>query len=125
MKKKLIEESPKIQYTLEAIKTLKADKKTKDYFGSFVFFGKMGVEYHPALAEYFAKYLGYKKSEVAYISGKVTDDQKEVIKEKFNTGEIKVLIGGDQTKEGIDLQNNGYATFNLALGWNPTLKYNK
>ena len=117
--KKLVEDSPKIKYTLEALKTLKEDPKTKD-FGSFVFFGKMGVEYHPMLAEYFAKELGYKPEQVAYLSGNVTDEQKETIKERFNNGEIKVLLGGDQTKEGIDLQNNGFMTFNLALGWNPT-----
>lgn len=117
--KELVEQSPKIKYTLEALKTVKADPKTKN-FGSFVFFGKMGVEYHPMLAEYFAKELGYKPTEVAYLSGDVTDEQKESIKEKFNNGEIKVLLGGDQTKEGIDLQNNGFMTFNLALGWNPT-----
>ena len=117
--KTLVEDSPKIKYTLEALKTLKEDPKTKD-FGTFVFFGKMGVEYHPMIAEYFAKELGYKPEQVAYLSGNVTDEQKENIKERFNNGEIKVLLGGDQTKEGIDLQNNGFMTINLALGWNPT-----
>ena len=65
---------------------------------------------HPALAEYFAKFiLGY-KSEVAYISGKGYRRFQKVIKEKFNNGEVKVLLVEIQTKEGIDLQNNGYAT---------------
>jgi Helicase conserved C-terminal domain. len=117
--KKLVEDSPKIKYALEVLKTVKEDKKTKD-FGTFIFFGKMGVEYHPMIAEYFAKELGYKPEQVAYLSGNVTDEQKEDIKERFNNGEIKVLLGGDQTKEGIDLQNNGFITLNLALGWNPT-----
>ena len=117
--KQLVEDSPKIKYTLEALKTLKEDPKTKD-FGTFIFFGKMGVDYHPMIAEYFAKELGYERNQVAHLSGSVTDEQKEDIKERFNKGEIKVLIGGDQTKEGIDLQNNGFMTFNLALGWNPT-----
>lgn len=115
----IVKDSPKIEYALETVKLLKNDPKTKDY-GTFIFFGKQGVKYHPVLAEYFAKYLGYKKEEVAYISGNVSDDAKEDIKEKFNNGKIKVLLGGDQTKEGIDLQNNGFATINLALGWNPT-----
>ena len=117
--KQLVEDSPKIKYTLEVLKTVKEDPKTKD-FGTFVFFGKMGVEYHPMIAVYFANELGYKPEQVAYLSGNVTDEQKEDIKEKFNNGEIKVLLGGDQTKEGIDLQNNGFITLNLALGWNPT-----
>jgi len=118
--KELVEESPKIKYALETIRTLKNNPKTKDY-GTFLFFGKQGVQFHPMIAEYFAKELGYKPEEVAVISGSnITDEQKEAIKEGFNDGSIKVLIGGDQTKEGIDLQNNGFATINLALGWNPT-----
>jgi len=117
--KKVVDESPKIRYTLETIKKIKANKKTAG-FGTFVFFGKMGVEYHKPLASHFAKELGYKDEEVVALSGKVTDEQKEKIKKDFNSGKIKVLFGGDQTKEGIDLQNNGFATINLALGWNPT-----
>jgi len=117
--KEIVAESPKIQYALETVKKVKNDPKTAG-FGTFIFFGKMGVEYHPMLAKYFAKEAGYKSDEVAYISGNVTDEEKEVIKEGFNSGKIKVLLGGDQTKEGIDLQNNGFITINLALGWNPT-----
>lgn len=118
--KQLVEESPKIKYSLEAIRKVKNNPKTKDY-GTFLFFGKQGVEYHPMIAEYFAKELGYKPEEVAIISGSsISDDVKEQVKEDFNSGKVKVLIGGDQTKEGIDLQNNGFMTINLALGWNPT-----
>lgn len=115
----LVAQSPKIQYAIEAIRAIKSNPKTKNY-GTFVFFGTQGVQWHPALAQHFADVLGYKRSEVAYISGKVTDEEKEAIKKDFNDGKVKVLIGGDQTKEGIDLQNNGFATINLALGWNPT-----
>lgn len=115
----IVKDSPKLQYALEVIKTIKNDPKTSD-FGTFLFFGKLGVEHHPALAKYFARELGFKDSEVAYLSGDVTEDEKEIIKERFNNGKVKVLLGGDQTKEGIDLQNNGFATINLALGWNPT-----
>lgn len=115
----LVKESPKIEYAIEALRKIKADEKTKD-FGTFLFFGKMGVEYHPMIAGYIVKELGYHKDEVAVLSGDVSDDEKEMIKEKFNDGRVKVLIGGDQTKEGIDLQRNGFMTINLALGWNPT-----
>lgn len=115
----LVKESPKIEYAIEALRKIKADEKTKD-FGTFLFFGKMGVEYHPMIAGYIVKELGYAKDEVAVLSGDVSDDEKEMIKEKFNDGRVKVLIGGDQTKEGIDLQRNGFMTINLALGWNPT-----
>lgn len=117
--KQIVEESPKIEFTLEMCRKIKEEEKTKG-LGTFIYFGKQGVKYHPALAEYFAKELGYKSEEVAYLSGNISDEQKEAIKKDFNSGKIKVLLGGDQTKEGIDLQLNGFATINLALGWNPT-----
>lgn len=116
----IIEQSPKIKYAVETIKTFKNNPKTKDY-GTFLFFGKHGVEYHQKISEEIAKQTGYSKEEVGVISGSsITDEQKEQIKDDFNSGKIKILIGGDQTKEGIDLQNNGFAMINLALGWNPT-----
>jgi len=115
----LVSDSPKIEYAIEMLKEIKSNPITNG-LGTFLYFGKQGVSYHPMLAEYIAKVLKYKPEEVAYISGKITDEQKEEIKKKFNNGEIKVLIGGDQTKEGIDLQKNGFATINLALGWNPS-----
>lgn len=118
-KEELVENSPKIKYSMELLKTVKNNPKTTD-FGTFLFFGKMGVELHPLIKEYIVENLGYSNDQVAILSGKVTDEQKEDIKKRFNNGEVKVLIGGDQTKEGIDLQNNGFMTVNLALGWNPT-----
>lgn len=115
----LVENSPKIKYAVEVLKTVKDNPKTRDY-GTFIYFGKMGVEYHPMIKEYLVEKLGYKSEQVAVLSGNVTDEEKEDIKEKFNNGVVKVLLGGDQTKEGIDLQQNGFITLNLALGWNPT-----
>jgi len=115
----IINQSPKIKYSLEGIKTIRNNPKTKD-FGSFLYFGKYGVDYHHIIVERIAKEVGYELSEIGVISGKMKDGEKDLIIEKFNSGEIKLLIGGDQTKEGIDLQKNGFATVILALGWNPT-----
>jgi 16S rRNA G966 N2-methylase RsmD len=118
-KEELIENSPKIKFAMEYLKMAKANKKTRD-FGTFLFFGKFGVEYHPMIKDWIVKYLKYKPEEVAILSGNISDEEKEIVKDRFNDGTAKVLIGGDQTKEGIDLQKNGFATINLALGWNPT-----
>lgn len=115
----LVENSPKIKYAMELIKGLRKDPKTKNY-GTFLYFGKHGKNHHQKVKDYIVKHLGFKESEVQYINGDIEDDERETIKDNFNTGEVKVLIGGDPTKEGIDLQNNGYVTINLALGWNPT-----
>lgn len=117
--RRIIKESPKIRYALEACRVTKNDKKTKD-FSNFLYFGGKGVPFHPMIARYFAKELGYKPEEVASLSGKVSPEEKERIKQEFNEGKIKILIGGDQTKEGIDLQLNGLMTINVALDWNPT-----
>lgn len=115
----LVENSPKIKYAMELIKKLRQDPKTKDY-GTFLYFGKHGKNHHQKVKDYIVNHLGFAENEVQYINGDIEDDERETIKDNFNTGEVKVLIGGDPTKEGIDLQNNGYVTINLALGWNPT-----
>jgi len=114
-----IENSPKIKYTLEMIKALKEDPKTASR-GNFIYIGKEGIGFVDYYIEYLTKVVGYKKSEIGVITGEISIEAREEVKDKFNSGEIKVLIGGDPTKEGIDLQENGYATFNIALGWNPT-----
>lgn len=114
-----IENSPKIKYTLEMIKELKGNPKTANK-GSFIYIGKEGVNFTDYYVKYLTERVGYKSSEIGVITGEISIDDREAIKDKFNNGVIKVLIGGDPTKEGIDLQDNGYATFNIALGWNPT-----
>lgn len=114
-----IDNSPKIKYTLEMIRALKEDPKTAKR-GNFIYIGKEGIGFTDYYIEYLTKVVGYKKTEIGVITGEISVEAREEIKDKFNSGEIKVLIGGDPTKEGIDLQENGYATFNVALGWNPT-----
>lgn len=118
-KEELIENSPKIKYAMELIAKLKDKEETKDY-GTFLYFGAHGVAQHGMIKDYIVEHLGYKESEVGIINGNTDDDVREDIKEAFNSGEIKILIGGKPTREGIDLQKSGYTTMNLSLGWNPT-----
>ena len=115
----LIDNSPKLKYSMEILKNNLANPKTAKY-GTFLYIGANGIEYHDAIAEYAVKHLGLKPAEVAVINGSTSNDEREAIKDGFNDGSIKFLVGGDPTKEGIDLQNNGYTTINVALGWNPT-----
>ena len=117
----MVENSPKLKFAYEVIKTSRENRKTKD-FGTFVYMGKHGIANggQTKFADYIAENLGYKKNEVAVLNGDTSMVDRENIKERFNDGTLKVLIGGDPTKEGIDLQNNGFATVNVALGWNPT-----
>jgi len=115
----LIENSPKLKYSMELLRELKSKTNTKNY-GNFLYLGDNGRDYHHDIANYAITHLGYKPSEVAVINGLTDPDDREVIKEKFRSGDIILLIGGSPTKEGIDLQDNGYTTINVALGWNPT-----
>ena len=47
-------------------------------------------------------------------------DRKELIKDAFNEGFVKVIIGTTTIQEGINLQKEGTVLYNLDLGWNPT-----
>jgi len=115
----LIADSPKLQYSMELLKHLKNKKETSKY-GNFLYLGSQGVNYHSTIADYAITHLAYKPGQVGVINGQTSAEEREVIKEKFRDGSITLLIGGDPTKEGIDLQDNGYTTINVALGWNPT-----
>ena len=115
----LIQDSPKLQYSMELLKHLKNKKETSKY-GNFLYLGSQGVNYHSTIADYAITHLAYKPGQVGVINGQTSAEEREVIKEKFRDGSITLLIGGDPTKEGIDLQDNGYTTINVALGWNPT-----
>jgi len=115
----LIENSPKLKYSMELLNSLHNNKDVKD-FGTFIYIGANGIDYHNHITDYAVNHLGFKPQEVAVINGSTSNDERERIKKGFNDGDIKLLVGGDPTKEGIDLQNNGYTTINVALGWNPT-----
>lgn len=114
-----VKNSPKVEYAMEMLRALKNDPATAGR-SNFVYVGSEGIGFTDMYVDYLVKEVGYKRDEIGVITGEVPDETRESIKAKFNSGEIKVLIGGTPTKEGINLQKNGYATFNLSLGWNPT-----
>lgn len=112
--KVFIENSPKVRYTVEAIK--KAHKANPSV-GQIVFVEK-GVEVFNPMFQHFVKDLKYKSSEVAIMDGSVAEAKRDEIKEKFQNGEIKILM--TTIKEGVDLQRNSTDLYNLYLPWNPT-----
>lgn len=117
----ILEQSPKLQYTLGCLKTIKRyhDDHNEDMSCSVIYMN-MGIEYLPALSSYFASELGLSPKEIEIISGGMDVDKKEAIKERFLAGKVKVLFGSSTIKEGIDLQNKTATLFNLTLDWNPT-----
>ena len=114
--KQFVENSPKIY---QAIKTIKQIKKDNPEVGQIIYMPR-GIEYIPLVKEYLVKEIGYKPSEVAEIKGGMAMSKKQDIKDKFNEGKIKVLIGTETVKEGVDLQDNATELHHLHLPWNPT-----
>lgn len=128
-----VNESPKIQYTLECIRSVKNwHEKRKEKASGQVIYIDRGKEYFPLIKEYLEKELGYSKSnalianprqkvdEVEIITGGISQSKKEKIKTAFNEGTCKVLIGTSTIREGINLQKKGTVLYNLYPNWNPT-----
>ena len=115
--KEFVENSPKIYFTLEAMKQVKKDNPD---VGQILFMPR-GVDYHFYIKEYLVKEMGYKESEVAIVSGKENnkDNELDKISEAFNSGKLKCIIGSDTIKEGMDLQGNTTDLYHLHLPWNP------
>lgn len=126
-----IEESAKLKYTVECIKTIREHhKKTNTEIGGIIIYSNTGVPFFPLLKRYLEEEVGYnakgyqpaKKwySEVEIISGGISPTNKENIKNGFLKGKIKVIIGSATIREGIDLQKKTTTIFNLYNEWNPT-----
>jgi hypothetical protein len=116
-----VETSPKLTYVMQCIRSVKKwHEDRKEAVSGQVIYMNAGADYFPLLQEYLIDKVGFKKSEVAIIAGGMNADKKEVIKAKFNGGEIKVLIGSASIREGIDLQKRSTVLYNCMLDWNPT-----
>jgi hypothetical protein len=128
-----INESPKIKYTIECIKTVKEfhenlkqecsgqviySNRGKDLFNDF----KKALEQECGFVKG-VKFGSDKVDEVEIITSSGTEaesDRKELIKDAFNEGYVKVIIGTATIQEGINLQKRGTVLYNLDLDWNPT-----
>ena len=117
--KEFVESSPKLMTMMSLIKA--NDKKT----GQLIYYPK-GVGSQKGerdstidIQNYLISELGYKPSQVGRITGKTKKTLIEV-RDKFNSGEIKVLIGSDTIKEGIDLQENSTDLYITSYPWRPT-----
>lgn len=128
-----VENSPKILYTLECVRTVKLwHEARKESVSGQVIYSDRGKDYFHYIKEYLEKEIGYKKGislkenarikvdEVEIISSGMTADQKEKVKEAFNEGTCKIIIGTSTIKEGINLQEKSTVLYNLLPDWNPT-----
>lgn len=128
-----VENSPKIQYTMDCIGTVKKwhEARNNEVTGQVIYIDR-GKQFFPLIKEYLETVLGYKKGvkmnsnpklkidEVEVITGGMPGEKKEKIKDAFNDGSCKIIIGTSTIKEGINLQKKATCLYNLYPNWNPT-----
>jgi hypothetical protein len=132
-----VESSPKLKYTMDCVKSVR-DWHIKDgsNVSGQVIYVNGGVDYLFLIKEYLIEKIGYKRNvheykkgkfydEVQILAGKVdgknvTEDEKESVKDLFNKGIVKVIIGTAMIREGIDLQVQSSCLYSLWVDWNPT-----
>lgn len=115
----LVETSPKLKFVCDAIIDMYKDNPEK---GQFMYV-PLGKESHGIIKDYLVSH-GIPKDAVEIINGEVnsTPEKKEKVTSKFNDEKnpCKIIIGGRNTAEGIDLNGNSFVMYNCSLGWNPS-----
>ena len=117
--KNLVESSPKLKFVCDAIVDM---YKEHPNMGQFMYM-PLGKEGHGIVADYLEEH-GIPAKAIKIINGEInnTPEKKEKITAEFNDPKnpLKVIIGGKNTSEGIDLNGNSFAMYNCSLGWNPS-----
>lgn len=128
-----IEQSPKIRFAMECIRSVKEwhEARGEECSGQIIYSNR-GVNYFTYIKQYLIENLGFKSkveyddeilSEVEIISGggsEAEQDRKELVKDAFNAGIVKVIIGTSTIREGVNLQTRGTVLLDLYPEWNPT-----
>lgn len=86
------------------------------YFDTVRYFSELIAKEHPEIQ--IAVYAGGSKSGI-WFHKEYQRYSKEDIKQKVQTGEIKLIFGTDSASEGLNLQRLG-SLVNIDLPWNPT-----
>lgn len=115
----LVETSPKLKFVCDSIIDMYKNNPEK---GQFLYL-PLGKESHGIIKDYLTEH-GIPKEAVEIINGEInnTTDKKYKVTGKFNDPKekCKILIGGKNTSEGIDLNGNSFVMYNCSLGWNPS-----
>lgn len=116
-----INSSPKLQYTMGCIASVKRDaEQMGEPMPGQVIYSNAGVRFFPLIKAYLVNEIGLEESEVDFIKGGMTPRKKELTRDKFLSGSLKVIIGSQTIREGLNLQNRATDIYNLWLDWNPT-----
>ena len=114
----LVSSSPKLKITCEIVaKSWKAHPDQGQ-----VIYMTYGKELFPTLKGILSKGYGIPENAIETIDSGTSSKKSASIQEKFNDPKspVKILIGSDKIKEGVDLNGNSTILYNLNLGWNPT-----
>ncbi len=128
--KEFIEQSPKLLYAVSCIASHKKyhEDRGEPISGALIYMNR-GKAYFEYIQDWLFIETGFKRevkwgrsrvSEVEIISSGISQGKKEVIKQAFLAGVVKVIIGTATVREGIDLQTNGTLILNCYPDWNPT-----
>ena len=116
---KLVETSPKLKFVCDSVIDMYKNHPEK---GQFIYM-PLGQTAHGIVKDYLIAH-GIPKETVEIINGSInnTTEKKDKLTQKFNNPKekCKILIGGKNTSEGIDLNGNSFAMYNCSLGWNPS-----
>lgn len=113
-----VKNSPKIHYVMEAVEAM----KKKDGSTSQIIYMPLGVKFLPKMRDYLVNKGVFKADEVAIIDSGVADDKISKITDSFNDkdGKIKLVIGTNKIKEGMNLNKNSSVLYVPYMDWNPT-----
>jgi hypothetical protein len=140
-----VEQSPKLLYTMECIKSIKQyheNSEDSPFMSGQVIYMNFGTKAFELLRDYLVEVLGFTMDEIGIIRGdgsyigKKRFDNKQKVADAFlgrvldpETGKytqldeskrVKVLIGSESIKEGINLQEYASVLYNCFLDFNPT-----
>lgn len=116
-KEDMIEDSPKLKFIFDCAANFYESNKEK---GQVIYMPRGTKQYNKMVDNLVGK--GVPKKAIATIDSSTAPDKKEAIMASFNdpNGDIKIIIGSETIKEGVNLNGNSAILYNALLGWNPS-----
>lgn len=113
-----IKNSPKLNYVVKAVESM----KKKDSKTSQLIYMPLGVKFLPKIKQYLVNKGVFNEDEVEIIDSSVKDDKIVKITDSFNDreGKVKLIIGTNKIKEGMNLNQNSSVLYVPYMDWNPT-----
>lgn len=143
--KEYVEASPKLLYAMNCIASVKeyhANSTTSPYMSGQIIYMNFGIDAFPLLRDYLVDEVGFKLDEIGIIAGsgnyigkkkyenkqdvadafigRILDAEKGTYTRLSEEKRVKVLIGSESIKEGINLQEYSSVLYNCFLDFNPT-----